>query len=49
MYNLFPNPDIKLVDLFQGSQPHVLMALGFSLLILLPALYQLHLWMKRAE
>lgn len=49
LYNLYPNPDMKLIDLFQGSQQHVLMALCFSLLILLPALYQLHLWMKRAE
>jgi len=49
IYNLFPNPDLKLIDLFKGSELHVLMAVGFSLLILLPAVYQLHLWMKRAE
>ncbi len=49
MYNLWPDPDIKLIDIFQGSQMHVWMALGFSLLILLPAIYQLHVWMKRAE
>lgn len=49
IYNLFPNPDLKLTDLFKGSEQHVLMAVGFSLLILLPALYQLHLWMRRAE
>ena len=49
IYNIYPNPDIKLVDIFNGSEQHVLMALGFSLLILLPALYQLHLWMRRAE
>ena len=49
LYNVYPNPDIKLIDVFQGSQAHVLMAVGFSLLILLPALYQLHLWMRRAE
>lgn len=49
MYNLYPNPDMKLIELFKGSQQHVLMAVGFSLLILLPAIYQLHLWMKRAE
>lgn len=46
-YNIYPDPDVKLIDLFQGSQQHELMAVGFSLLILLPALYQLHLWMKR--
>ncbi|MBQ2210974.1 MAG: CPBP family intramembrane metalloprotease [Prevotella sp.] len=49
MYNFYPDPDIKLIDIFKGSEQHVLMAVGFSLLILLPALYQLHLWMKRAE
>ena len=49
MYNLYPDPDLKVVDLFGGSQQHALMAVGFSLLILLPALYQLHLWMRRAD
>lgn len=49
MYNFYPDPNIKLADLFHGSQQHVVMAVGFSLLILLPALYQLHVWMKRAE
>lgn len=47
LYNVYPNPDIKLVDIFQTNS-HVLMAVGFSLLIVLPALYQLHLWMRRA-
>ncbi len=49
MYNLYPDPDIKLIDVFKGSVQHELMAVGFSLLILLPAIYQLHLWMRRAE
>ncbi len=49
IYNIYPNPDIKLIDIFKGSEQHVLMAIGFSLLILMPAIYQLHLWMKRAE
>jgi membrane protease YdiL (CAAX protease family) len=49
IYNIYPNPDMKLVDLFKGSEQHVLMAVGFSLLILIPAIYQLHLWMRRAE
>jgi membrane protease YdiL (CAAX protease family) len=49
MYALYPDPDMKLIDIFKGSEQHVYMALGFSLLILLPALYQLHLWMRRAE
>ena len=49
LYNIFPNPDLKLIDLFKGSEQHVLMAVAFSMLILLPALYQLHLWMRRAD
>lgn len=47
IYNLYPDPDVKLADIF-GSTQHVVMAIGFSMLILLPALYQLHLWMRRA-
>ena len=49
IYALYPDPDMKLIDVFKGSQLHVYMALGFSLLILLPALYQLHLWMRPAK
>jgi membrane protease YdiL (CAAX protease family) len=48
-YNLYPDPDMKLADLFGGSERHVLMAVGFSMLILLPALYQLHLRMCHAS
>ena len=48
-YAFYPNPDIKLIDVFKGSELHVYMALGFSLLILLPALYQLHLRMRNAD
>lgn len=46
LYNLYPNPDLKLVDLF-GSQQHVLMAVGFSLCILIPSLLQLNLRMRK--
>ena len=49
LYNIYPNPDITLIEIFQGSQRNVLLAIGFSLLILIPAIYQLHLWMRRAE
>ena len=49
MYNLYPYPSLKLADLLGGSQRHVLMAVAFSLLILLPALYQLHLQMKKSK
>lgn len=48
VYNIFPDPDIKLVELL-GDQRHVLMAVGFSLCILLPALFQLNLRMKRVD
>jgi hypothetical protein len=48
IYNIYPNPDIKLIEIFKTST-NVYMALGFSLLIVLPALYQLHCWMRRAE
>lgn len=46
-YNLYPNPDMKLIDLF-GTQRTVAAAVLFSLFILLPALYQLNLRMRRA-
>jgi membrane protease YdiL (CAAX protease family) len=47
-YNLFPGQeDAKLSELFGGSQLHIMMALLFSLMILLPALYQLNIWMKK--
>lgn len=49
LYNFYPDPNIKLIDIFKGSELHVYMALGFSIIIVLPALYQLHLWMRRAE
>lgn len=49
LYNVYPVSDAKLIDLFKGSEQHVLMALGFSLLMLIPAIYQLNLWMKRAD
>ena len=49
MFAFYPDPDMKLIDLFKGSELHVYMALGFSLLILLPAIFQLNLWMRRAE
>ena len=41
LYNIYPNPDLTLVELF-GSEQKVWMALGFSLLIFLPSLYQLN-------
>lgn len=41
LYNIYPDPDLTLVEMF-GSELKVLMALGFSLLIFLPSLFQLN-------
>lgn len=46
LYNVYPNPEMTLLDLF-GTQRTVLMALGFSLCIFLPALFQLNLRLKK--
>ncbi len=48
LFKLYPDPSIHLSDVF-GSQSKVLLAVLFSLLIVAPAIYQLHLWMKRPE
>lgn len=45
--NVMPNPDAPLIEIFGGSKLHVALAVVFSLCILLPALYQLNLRMKR--
>jgi len=46
MYNFYPDPSLTLVDIF-GSERTVIMALGFSLCIFLPALYQLNLTLRK--
>lgn len=43
----YPAPDITLRDILGGSQRAEWMAIGFSIMILLPALYQLSLRLKR--
>ncbi|MCH5303200.1 MAG: CPBP family intramembrane metalloprotease [Prevotella sp.] len=48
MYNLYPDPSLKLADLL-GGQRQVVQAVAFSLLILLPALYQLSLRLRKAS
>lgn len=48
LYNLYPDPAIRLIDIL-GSQRSVAAAVAFSLFILLPALYQLNLWLRKAE
>ncbi|MBO4486030.1 MAG: CPBP family intramembrane metalloprotease [Prevotella sp.] len=48
IFNLLPQAtEGKLIDLFDGNQRAVWMALGFSLCILLPSLFQLNERMKR--
>lgn len=49
IYTFYPGDDVKLVDIFKGSEIHVTLSLIFSLLILLPSIYQLHIWMRRAK
>lgn len=48
IYNLYPDPNIRLIDIL-GSQRSVGAAVFFSLFILLPAIYQLNLWLRKAE
>ena len=42
---IYQDPDVTVSQLFGEST--VLIAVGFSLLMLIPAIYQLHLFMKR--
>ncbi len=48
LFKFYPDPDTHLIDIF-GTQRNVAAAVVFSLFILVPAIYQLHLWMRRAE
>ena len=48
LFRLYPDPDTRLIDIL-GTQGRVLMAVGFSLMILLPSIYQLYLHMKRVK
>ena len=42
----YQDPDITVTQIF-GDNLHVLMAVVFSLLIFIPAIYQLNIWMKK--
>ena len=48
LFQFYPDPDIELIDIFKSSQSTELMAVGFSLCILIPAIIQLNQWMKKA-
>lgn len=48
LYNIVPNAaDMRIVDLYNGDYFRVALSVGFSLLILVPAIFQLHQRMKR--
>ena len=47
LFAFYPDPDMKLVDFFGGNQQTVLMAVAFSLCILVPSIYQLNLRMRK--
>lgn len=47
LFAFYPDPDLKMVDLFGGNQQTILMALLFSFCILLPSIYQLNLRMRK--
>lgn len=49
MYNFYPDPSLKLADVFGGSQQNVLLAVTFSMLIFLPALYQLNQRLRKVQ
>ena len=49
LFVAYPDPDIKLVDIFSGSHRSVLLAVLFSLCLLLPSLFQLDRQMKKAS
>ena len=47
LFAFYPDPDMKLMDFFRGSQRTVLLAVAFSLCILVPSIYQLNLRMRK--
>ena len=48
LYNIVPNAaDMRIVDLYNGDYFRVALSVGFSLLILVPAIFQLHQRMKK--
>ncbi|MBQ9668234.1 MAG: CPBP family intramembrane metalloprotease [Prevotella sp.] len=49
LFVFYPDPSLELRDLFGGQVGRELLAVGFSLCILLPALFQLNQTMKKAS
>lgn len=48
LFRAYPDPSIRLVDILSGQQRAVGAAIIFSLFVLVPAIYQLHLNMRKA-
>ncbi len=50
MFHIMPQmADGKLIDLFHGNERMVTLSVIFSFFILIPSIYQLNIWMKRAK
>jgi len=50
MFHIMPQmADGKLIDLFHGNERMVTLSVIFSFFILIPSIYQLNVWMKRAK
>ena len=47
LYAFYPDPDMEVTDLFGGNQQTVLMAVAFSLCILVPSIIQLNMRMRK--
>ena len=49
LYNILPNPDASLLEIFRGDQTAVWLSLLFSLCFLGPAILQLNLRLRKAD
>jgi len=47
LFAFYPDPNIQITDIFGGQQQRVLMAVGFSLCILIPSIVQLNQLMRK--
>lgn len=47
--NILPNPDAKLIDVFNGDEKRMILSIIFSLFILVPSIYQLNCRLKKAK
>lgn len=49
LYNIMPNPNAKLIEVFNGNSKAVFLSIVFSLFILIPSIYQLTMRLKKAK